>query len=127
MNTPSKEDLENLFGPMFEEYFKTMSFDTPINSATQPTQFHEDSSSTSSIIVEEHEAPLIETTSDEQTSPISLTNADEVNQEDSADFNGNLDFFPYNASSHEEIESFTAAQESSNAQNFQQVKPSTHI
>ncbi|GJT64618.1 integrase, catalytic region, zinc finger, CCHC-type containing protein [Tanacetum coccineum] len=79
------------------------SFDTPINSAAQPTQCHKDSSSTSSIIVKEHEAPPIETTSDEQTSPISLTNADEVNQEDSADFNGNLDFVPYNASSHKEI------------------------
>ncbi|GKF03911.1 retrovirus-related pol polyprotein from transposon TNT 1-94, partial [Tanacetum coccineum] len=38
-----------------------------------------------SIIVDEHEAPPIETTSDEQTSLISLTNADEFNQEDSAD------------------------------------------
>ncbi|GJS48385.1 copia protein [Tanacetum coccineum] len=62
---------------MFEEYFEKRSFDTPTNSAAQPTQFHEDSSSTSSIIVEEHEAPPIETTSDEQTSPIFLTNADE--------------------------------------------------
>ncbi|GJV02086.1 hypothetical protein Tco_1335655 [Tanacetum coccineum] len=74
-----------------------------------------------------HEAPPIETTSDEQTSPISLTNADEVNQEDSANFNGNLDFVPYNASSHEEIESSTAALEPSNVQNFHQVQPSTHI
>ncbi|GJS07114.1 copia protein [Tanacetum coccineum] len=65
MNTPFKEDLDNLF----------------------------DSPSTSSIIVENHEAPPIETTFDEQTSPISLTNADEFNQEDSADFNGNLDLF----------------------------------
>ncbi|GJZ21860.1 retrovirus-related pol polyprotein from transposon TNT 1-94 [Tanacetum coccineum] len=127
MNTPSKEDLENLFGPMFEEYFKKRSFDTPINSAAQPTQFHKDSPSTSSIIVDEHEAPPIETTSDEQTSPISLTNADEVNQEDSADFRGNLDFVPYNALSHEEIESSTAALELSNVQNFHQVQPSTHI
>nr|GEW29111.1 hypothetical protein [Tanacetum cinerariifolium] len=77
MNTPSKEDLDNLFGPMFEEYFGKKSFDTPINSAGQPTQFHKDSPSTSSISVEEHEAPPIETTSDEQTSPISLTEADE--------------------------------------------------
>ncbi|GKC60268.1 retrovirus-related pol polyprotein from transposon TNT 1-94 [Tanacetum coccineum] len=52
-----------------------------------------DSPSTSSIIVDAHEAPPIETTSDEQTSPISLTEADEFNQEDSADFNGNLDVF----------------------------------
>ncbi|GJX27233.1 retrovirus-related pol polyprotein from transposon TNT 1-94 [Tanacetum coccineum] len=122
MNTPSKEDLNNLFGLMFEEYFEKRSFDTPINSAAQSTQFHEDSPSTSSIIVENHEAPPIETTSDEQTSLISLTDADEFNQEDSADFNGNLDFVPYNTSSHEEIESSTAALEPSNVQNFCQVQ-----
>ncbi|GJS79977.1 integrase, catalytic region, zinc finger, CCHC-type containing protein [Tanacetum coccineum] len=122
LNTPFKEDLDNLFGPMFKEYFEKRSFDTPINSAAQLTQFHEDSSSISSIIVEEHEAPPIETTFDEQTSPISLTNADEVNQEDSANFNGKLDFVPYNASSHEEIKSSTAALEPSNVQNFHQNK-----
>ncbi|GJS54710.1 retrovirus-related pol polyprotein from transposon TNT 1-94 [Tanacetum coccineum] len=59
MNTPSKEDLDNLFGPMFEEYFEKKFSDTPINSAAQPTQFHEDLPSTSSIIVDEHEAPPI--------------------------------------------------------------------
>ncbi|GJR20327.1 retrovirus-related pol polyprotein from transposon TNT 1-94 [Tanacetum coccineum] len=89
MNTPSKEDLDNLFGPMYEEYFEKKFSDTPINSAAQPTQIHEDSPSTSSIIIDEHEAPPIFTTSDEQTSPISLTEADEFNQEDSADFDGN--------------------------------------
>ncbi|GJZ98922.1 hypothetical protein Tco_0671473 [Tanacetum coccineum] len=73
MNTPSKEDLDNLFGLMFEEYFEKTFSDTPINSAIQPTQIHEDSPSTSLIIVDEHEAPPIVTTSDEQTSPISLT------------------------------------------------------
>ncbi|GJV63286.1 hypothetical protein Tco_1474114, partial [Tanacetum coccineum] len=81
MNTLSKEDLDNLFGPMFEEYFGKMFNDTPVNSAAQPTQIHEDSSSTSLIIVDEHEAPPIVTTSDEQTSPISLNKADEFNQE----------------------------------------------
>nr|GEV01351.1 hypothetical protein [Tanacetum cinerariifolium] len=35
MNTPSKEDLNNLFGPMYDEYFEKKSFDMPINSATQ--------------------------------------------------------------------------------------------
>ncbi|GJU56961.1 retrovirus-related pol polyprotein from transposon TNT 1-94 [Tanacetum coccineum] len=72
MNNPSKEDLDNLFGPMFEEYYEQKSSDTPIYSAAQPTQVHEDSPSTSSIIV------------DEQTSPISLTEADEFDQEDTA-------------------------------------------
>ncbi|GJY91060.1 retrovirus-related pol polyprotein from transposon TNT 1-94 [Tanacetum coccineum] len=85
MNTPSKEDLDNLFGPMYEEYFKKKFSDTPINSAIQPTQIHEDSPLASSIIVDEHEAPPIVTTSDEQTSSIILTEADEFNQEDSAD------------------------------------------
>ncbi|GJX76274.1 retrovirus-related pol polyprotein from transposon TNT 1-94 [Tanacetum coccineum] len=127
MNTPSKEDLDNLFGPMYEEYFEKKFSDTPINSAAQPTQIHEDSPSTSSIIVDEHEAPPIVTTSDEQTSPISLTEADEFNQEDSANFDGNSQFVPYNPPSREEIESSTTALEPSNVHNFHQVQPSTHI
>ncbi|GKC39469.1 hypothetical protein Tco_1051853 [Tanacetum coccineum] len=127
MNTPSKEDLDNLFGPMFEEYYEQKSSDTPIYSAAQPTQVHEDSPSTSSIIVDTHEAPPVVTTSDEQTSPISLTEADEFNQEDTADFDGNAQFVPYNPPSHEEIESSTTALEPSNVQNFHQVQPSTHI
>ncbi|GJY17236.1 retrovirus-related pol polyprotein from transposon TNT 1-94 [Tanacetum coccineum] len=81
MNTPSKEDLDNLFGPMFKEYFEKTFSDTPINSATQPTQIHEDSPSTSSIIVDEHEAPPIMTTSDEQISPISLTEKNKCDAE----------------------------------------------
>ncbi|GJR06710.1 hypothetical protein Tco_0529694 [Tanacetum coccineum] len=89
MYTPSKEDLDNLFGPMFEEYFEKTFSDTPINSAAQPTQIHEDSPSTSSIIVDEHEAPPIVTTSDEQTLLMLFTEADEFNQEDSAHSDGN--------------------------------------
>ncbi|GJQ98578.1 hypothetical protein Tco_0009717 [Tanacetum coccineum] len=125
--TSIQRRFDNLFSPMFEEYFKKRYFDSPINSAAQPIKFHKDSPSTSSIIIDKHEAPPIETTSDEQTSLISLTDADEFNQEDSADFNGNLDFIPYNASSHDEIESSTAALEPSNVQNFHQVQPLTHI
>ncbi|GKF56586.1 hypothetical protein Tco_0166926, partial [Tanacetum coccineum] len=89
MNTPSKEDLDNLFGPMFKDYFEQKSSDTTINSAAQPTHDQEDSPSTSSIIVDTHEAPPVVTTSAEQTSPISLQESDEFNQEDSADFYGN--------------------------------------
>nr|GEW52669.1 integrase, catalytic region, zinc finger, CCHC-type, peptidase aspartic, catalytic [Tanacetum cinerariifolium] len=101
MNTPPKEDLDNLFDPMFEEYFRKKSFDTPINSTAQPTQLHEDLPFTSSINIEEHEAPPIETTSDEQTSPISLLEADELHQEDFADFDGNSQFVSYNTKSYE--------------------------
>nr|GEV56668.1 integrase, catalytic region, zinc finger, CCHC-type, peptidase aspartic, catalytic [Tanacetum cinerariifolium] len=126
VNTPSKEDLDNLFGLMFEEYFRKKYSDTPINFAAQPTQLHEDSPSTSSINVEEHEAPPIEITSDEQTSPISLIKADELHQEDSADFDGNSQFVSYNPISYEASKFSSTALEPSNVQNFHQVQPSTH-
>ncbi|GJZ87076.1 retrovirus-related pol polyprotein from transposon TNT 1-94, partial [Tanacetum coccineum] len=86
-----------------------------------------DSPSTSSIIVDEHEAPPIVTTSDEQTSPISLIEADEFNQEDSAHFDGNSQFVLYNPPSYEEIKSSTTSLEPSIVQIFHQVQPSTHI
>ncbi|GKC52419.1 hypothetical protein Tco_1075164, partial [Tanacetum coccineum] len=123
INTPSKEDLDNLFSQMFEEYFEKTFSDTPINSAVQPTQIHEDSPSTPSIIIDEHVAPPIVTTYDEQNSPISLTEADEFNQEDSAHSDGNSQFVSYNLLSCGEIESSTTALESSNVQNFHQVQP----
>ncbi|GJX59553.1 retrovirus-related pol polyprotein from transposon TNT 1-94 [Tanacetum coccineum] len=82
MNTPLKEDLDNLFGQMFEDYFERKSSDTTINSAVQPTHDQEDSPSTSSIIVDTHEAPPVVTTSDDQTSPISLTESVNFNQVD---------------------------------------------
>ncbi|GJY32673.1 hypothetical protein Tco_0417142 [Tanacetum coccineum] len=44
-------------------------------------------------------------------SPISLTEADEFYQEDSAHFDGNSQFVSYNPPSHEEIESSTMALE----------------
>ncbi|GJS16629.1 retrovirus-related pol polyprotein from transposon TNT 1-94 [Tanacetum coccineum] len=87
-NTPSKEDLDNLFGLMFEDYFEQKSSDTTINSAAQPTQDQEDSPSTSLIIIDIHKDPPVVTTSDEQTSLISLQESDEFNQEDSAEFDG---------------------------------------
>nr|GEU63852.1 putative ribonuclease H-like domain-containing protein [Tanacetum cinerariifolium] len=120
MNTPSKEDLDNLFGLTFEEYFGKKSSDTPINFAAQPTQLHEDLPSTSLISVEEHKAHPIKTKSDEQTSLISLLEADELHQEDSADFDGNSQFVSYNPISYEAIESSSMALEPSNVQNFHQ-------
>ncbi|GJR69544.1 hypothetical protein Tco_0015609 [Tanacetum coccineum] len=59
MNTLSKEDLDNLFRPMYEEYFKKRSSEVTINSAAQQVHSNEDSPSKSSIIVEEQEAPPI--------------------------------------------------------------------
>ncbi|GJZ00239.1 hypothetical protein Tco_0517668 [Tanacetum coccineum] len=80
------------------------SSESPIFSAdTTDSQFFEDHLHTSSIIVDTQEAPLVVTISDEQTSPISLTEADKFNQEDTAKFDGNAQFVPYNPPSREEM------------------------
>ncbi|GKD65163.1 hypothetical protein Tco_1307271 [Tanacetum coccineum] len=79
MNTLSKEDLDNLFGPMYKEYFEKRSSEMSINFAAQQVHNHENSPLTSLIIVKKHEVPPIVTTSEEQTSPISLHDADESN------------------------------------------------
>ncbi|GJQ94325.1 retrovirus-related pol polyprotein from transposon TNT 1-94 [Tanacetum coccineum] len=67
---------------------------------------------------DKHEAPPIATTSDEQTSPISLNEADEFNQEDSADFDGNTIFIPYAAPNFEEAESSSTDLDPSNMHEF---------
>ncbi|GJY66774.1 retrovirus-related pol polyprotein from transposon TNT 1-94 [Tanacetum coccineum] len=59
INTLSKEDLDNLFGPMYDEYFEKKSSEMPIHSVAQQVHNHEDSPSTSSIVIEEYEAPPI--------------------------------------------------------------------
>ncbi|GKA99013.1 retrovirus-related pol polyprotein from transposon TNT 1-94 [Tanacetum coccineum] len=78
MNIPSKEDLDNLFGPIYEEYFEKRSSDTSINSTTQQVHNHEDSPLTSSIVVEEHEAPAIEAES--STTALDPSNIHEFHQ-----------------------------------------------
>nr|GFC04709.1 retrovirus-related Pol polyprotein from transposon TNT 1-94 [Tanacetum cinerariifolium] len=55
----SKEDLDNLFGPMYEEYFVKRSPKVSINSATQQIHNNDNSPLTSSIVIEEQEAPPI--------------------------------------------------------------------
>ncbi|GKA43836.1 retrovirus-related pol polyprotein from transposon TNT 1-94 [Tanacetum coccineum] len=114
MNIPSKENLDNLFGPMYEEYFEKRSSETSINFVAQQVHNYEDSPSTSSIVIEEHEAPPIVTTSKEQTSPISFNEVDEFNQEDFLDFDGNMVFVPYDVLNFEEAESSTTTLDPSN-------------
>ncbi|GKD61501.1 hypothetical protein Tco_1299010, partial [Tanacetum coccineum] len=120
MNTPSKEDLDNSFGPMYEEYFEKRSSEVCPSIPLHNKFTIMKNPSTSSIIVEEHEAPPIVTTSEEQTSPISLNEADEFNQEDFADFDGNTVFVPYDAPNFEEAESSTTTLDPSNMHEFHQ-------
>nr|GEX95961.1 retrovirus-related Pol polyprotein from transposon TNT 1-94 [Tanacetum cinerariifolium] len=126
MNTPSKEDLDNFFGPMYDEYFEKKSSDMPINFAAQQVHNQEDSYLTSSIDIEAHEAPPIITTSKEQNSPISLTVADDFYQEDSAELDGNTLLTSYDASDFSEAESSTNL-DPSNMHEFHQVQSLKHI
>ncbi|GJS50581.1 hypothetical protein Tco_0623943 [Tanacetum coccineum] len=91
---PSKSDLDNLFGHLYEEYYAMSSQEVSDNSAAN-TLDNEHTSSSSSIIVKEDEAPQIVSSSAEQVatepnSPVLNENADEFVQEDVADFDGNV-------------------------------------
>ncbi|GKE35942.1 hypothetical protein Tco_1455264 [Tanacetum coccineum] len=63
-SVPSKTDLDNLFGPLYEEYYATSSQEVSDNSAAN-TLDNEHTSSSSSIVVEEDEAPQIVSSSTE--------------------------------------------------------------
>ncbi|GJZ95391.1 retrovirus-related pol polyprotein from transposon TNT 1-94, partial [Tanacetum coccineum] len=81
---------------------------------------NEDSPSTSLIIVEEQEAPPIVTTFEEQTSLILMNEADELNQDDSAEFDGNTLLTSYDAINFVESESSIAALDPLNMHEFHQ-------
>ncbi|GKE67955.1 retrovirus-related pol polyprotein from transposon TNT 1-94 [Tanacetum coccineum] len=81
-SVPSKTDLDNLFGPVYEEYNATSSPEVLDNSATN-TLDNEPTSSSSSIVVEEDKAPQIVSSSAEQVatepnSPVLNENANEL-------------------------------------------------
>nr|GEV27396.1 uncharacterized mitochondrial protein AtMg00810-like [Tanacetum cinerariifolium] len=57
-SVPSKKDLDNLFGPLYEEYYTSISHEVSGNSA-ENTLDNENTFSSSSIIIKEDEAPQI--------------------------------------------------------------------
>nr|GFA00837.1 integrase, catalytic region, zinc finger, CCHC-type, peptidase aspartic, catalytic [Tanacetum cinerariifolium] len=118
MNTLFKEYLDNLFGPMYEEYFKKRSSEVSINSTTQQIHNYEDLPSISLIIVEEQEAPPLVTKSIEQTSPILMNEVDDLNQEDYIEFDGNTLLTPYDAPNFTEVESSITTLDISNMHKF---------
>ncbi|GKB68466.1 hypothetical protein Tco_0929878 [Tanacetum coccineum] len=68
-NTPSKEDLDGLFGPIYDEYFKGRPKQVSTNFVVPYTSNTSDTSSSTTIIVDTDEAPHIVSTYEEQTSP----------------------------------------------------------
>ncbi|GJU12702.1 retrovirus-related pol polyprotein from transposon TNT 1-94 [Tanacetum coccineum] len=91
--TPSKKDLDNLFGPMYEEYYEMRTPEVYTNSAVT-TLYNEDTPSSSSIIVEDNDTPQIVFSSkepiiDEPTTPVSDDIPDESIQEDTTELDEN--------------------------------------
>ncbi|GJU34252.1 hypothetical protein Tco_1182606 [Tanacetum coccineum] len=123
-SVPSKTDLDNLFGPLYEEYNTSISQEVSDNFAAN-TLDNENTSSSSSIIVEEDEAPQIVSSSEEQvaTEQNSLVlneNTNELIQEDDAEFDGNVFYNAPQTPLFEEAESSSACQYPSDMHEFHQ-------
>nr|GEV34864.1 retrovirus-related Pol polyprotein from transposon TNT 1-94 [Tanacetum cinerariifolium] len=121
---PSKSDLDNFFGPLYKEYYATSSQEVLDNFAAN-TLDNERTSSSSSIVVEEDEAPQIVSSLAEQvaTEPNSLVmnaNDDEFVQEDVANFDGNVFYIAPPTPVFEEAESSLTYQDPSNMHEFHQ-------
>ncbi|GKC71123.1 retrovirus-related pol polyprotein from transposon TNT 1-94 [Tanacetum coccineum] len=100
---PPKEDLDNLFGLKFEEYFKKRPSEVSINSTTQSTLNNQDTPLLSSIIIEDNKTPPLVSFSEEQIFSNSIDNANEL------------------------TESFSTSEEPSKMQVITPVQPSTHV
>ncbi|GJS77380.1 hypothetical protein Tco_0727261 [Tanacetum coccineum] len=128
---PSKEELDNLFGPMYEEYYETRTPKVSDNSAAN-TLNNEVNPSSSSIIVEEHEAPQLVSSSgepiaNEPTTSVSDDNADESIQEDVAELDENTFINPFHTPIVDEAESSSTYRDPSNMHEFYQKHRSTDI
>ncbi|GJX99447.1 retrovirus-related pol polyprotein from transposon TNT 1-94 [Tanacetum coccineum] len=121
---PSKSDLDNLFGPLYEEYYATSLQEVSDNSAAN-TLDNEHTSSSSSIVFEEDEAPQIVSSSTEQVStepnsPVLNENTNDFVQEDVAYFDGNVFYNAPPTLVFEEVESSSTYQDPSNMHEFHQ-------
>ncbi|GJS07704.1 retrovirus-related pol polyprotein from transposon TNT 1-94 [Tanacetum coccineum] len=126
-----KIDLDNLFGPLYEEYYATSTPEVSDNSAVN-TLDNEDTPSSSSTVVEEDEAPQIVSSSEEPVdtepnTPVLRENADELVQEDLADLDGSSFYNPLHTLVFEVAESSSTYQDPSNMHEFYPKHRSTDI
>ncbi|GKE99617.1 retrovirus-related pol polyprotein from transposon TNT 1-94, partial [Tanacetum coccineum] len=123
-SVPSKSDLNNLFGHMYEEYYPTSSNEVSDNSAAN-TLDNDHTSSSSSIVVDQDDAPLIVSSLEEQVviepnSPVLNEVAGEFIQEDVANFDGNTFHYVPQTPKFNVAESSSTYQDPSNMHQFHQ-------
>ncbi|GKE94036.1 retrovirus-related pol polyprotein from transposon TNT 1-94, partial [Tanacetum coccineum] len=129
-SVPSKEDLDNLFGPLYEEYYVTRTPEVSNDSATN-TLDNEDTPLSSLIVVEEDKAPQIvssleEPVANEPANPVSNENANEPVQEDVTALDRNYFYNPFHTPVFEEAELSSTFQDPSNMHEFYQTHRSTN-
>ncbi|GJU19597.1 retrovirus-related pol polyprotein from transposon TNT 1-94 [Tanacetum coccineum] len=93
-SVPSTSDLDNLFSPMYEEYYSMSSHEVSDNFAAN-TLDNDHTSSSLSIVVDQDDAPQIVSSSEDQVltepnSPVLNEVADEFVQEDVVDFDRHM-------------------------------------
>ncbi|GJS12929.1 hypothetical protein Tco_0407401 [Tanacetum coccineum] len=122
--TTSNEDLDSLFGPLYEEYYAMRTSEMSDNSAVNTLDF-EDTPSSSSVIVEDHEAPQLVSSSEEpianeHTTLVLDNHSNEQVQEDVAKLDGNTFMNQFGTTKFEEADSSSNYQDPSNMHEFHQ-------
>ncbi|GJY55170.1 hypothetical protein Tco_0446834 [Tanacetum coccineum] len=120
----SHQDLDNLFGPMYKEYYASRISEVSDNFIAN-TLDNEDTPSSSSIIIKDNDAPKIVTSFIEPSAQESLTlvldtHSNEQIQEDFAELDGNTIMHSFEIHEFEEAESSLRYQDPSNMHEFHQ-------
>ncbi|GJW20171.1 retrovirus-related pol polyprotein from transposon TNT 1-94 [Tanacetum coccineum] len=115
---PLQQDLDNLLGPLYEEYYAPRTSEVSDNSVANNLD-NEDTPSSSSIIVEDNYAPQIvssvaESIAQESSTLVLDTHSDEQIQEDAVELDGNTIMHSFETPEFEEAESSLNFQDPSN-------------
>ncbi|GJS29800.1 retrovirus-related pol polyprotein from transposon TNT 1-94 [Tanacetum coccineum] len=123
--TSSKAYLDELFDLFYDEYYVGRNKEVSTNSAATTLSNNLDTTSMSSIIVDNNEAPQIVSTSEETTSLITHEIPDEFIQEDYANLDGNTFINPFGTHATDKAESSSTNKDPSNMHKFHQSHRST--
>ncbi|GKE55755.1 retrovirus-related pol polyprotein from transposon TNT 1-94 [Tanacetum coccineum] len=125
IHTPSKANLDDLFDPLYDEYYAGRNEEVSTNSAATTLLNNPDTPSTSSIIVDNNKAPQIVSTFEETTSPITHEIPDEFIQEDFANLDRNTFINPFGTHATDEAKSSSTNMDPLIMHEFHQLRLST--
>ncbi|GJW98148.1 retrovirus-related pol polyprotein from transposon TNT 1-94 [Tanacetum coccineum] len=116
---PSKTNLDNFFGPLYEEYYAMSSLEVSDNSTFRTQiQLHEFSRFIRRFTIKQ--------VASEPNNPVLNDNAEELIQEDVAELDGNVFYNPPQTLVFEEAKSSSTYQDPSNMHEFHQTHHSTN-